>query len=128
MKKIFFLIYFIFLKFGLSFQCVPMFEYRIENNKLMFGSKIVEKADIETFEQLDVNFGKDKNHIYYKGKKVKNLDSKTFSVLQQVKYEGYCDKNSPYTSLKVLLIEEFTDINGVYWREDFIKKGILKLE
>ncbi len=59
MKKIFFLIYFIFLKFGLSFQCVPMFEYRIENNKLMFGSKIVEKADIETFEQLDVNFGED---------------------------------------------------------------------
>ena len=77
----------------------------------------VKEADYESFEKISVLFGKDKNHVYYAGKKIIGIDPKTLKVISL--YEV------PYNKSKE--ISKFKDKNGEYTIDD-IREGKLKLE
>ena len=82
----------IFFQLGIS--CCSASEYKIENGKIFWKQDLKVKqelkdVDLETFEDLDgsvklnAHFAKDKNNIYYQGKVIKELDSKTFEVVKR---------------------------------------------
>ena len=85
---------------------------------------MINKVDIKTFQDLDGFFGADNNYIYYKGKKVNNIDVKTFEIVSWNEL-----KPDPIwgTGCQTSYITEFKDKNGTYKLED-IQNGKLKLE
>lgn len=73
-------------------------EYKIIENEVLYispstirDSKLtgvkVEKVDIKTFESLDNSYAKDKNNIYYEGKKLRKADVETFSAYYGARLE-----------------------------------------
>lgn len=61
--------------------------YAIADEKLYFGDTVlVENVDLETFtiphSELIGNLGKDKNHVFFKGKIIPNADPETFKILE----------------------------------------------
>ena len=58
------------------------------------GYKILLKnADADSFEELEVGYGKDKKNVYLKGKLIKNADPETFEIIDFVNENSYGDKN-----------------------------------
>ncbi|ERK55237.1 DKNYY domain-containing protein [Leptotrichia sp. oral taxon 879] len=53
----------------------------------------IENVDLKTFKDLDYNFAKDKNNIYYKNKKLNGIDAKTF---EKISSNIVKDKNGLY--------------------------------
>ena len=86
-----------------------------------FKCSKMEEADKETFEILSLEYAKDKNNIYYQGKVIKELDSKTFEVVKR----NIPTKGDPRGDC-VNYIKIFNDKNGIYQLED-IQKGVLEL-
>ena len=119
---------FIFFQFGFSLSCF-FSHYELKDNTAIYNGlneKVTMKnVNIETFKDLDGNFGKDKNHIYYTGKILKNIDTKTFEVVS--KYIPIPDDPVWGIGCQTSYITEFKDKNGVYKLED-IQSGKLKLE
>lgn len=74
----------------------------IVNNVLINKGIILPEIDVETFEVLDYNFLKDKNGIYYDGKKIIGAD---------------------YSSFKTLSEEYSTDGKHVYFKEAILKEA-----
>ena len=86
----------------------------------------MEKVDFETFKELDKNLGKDKNHVYYEGKIIKDIDTETFEIISW--YEPKPIEGSPWgLGCQYRYIEKFKDKNGTYELKD-IRNGKLKLE
>ncbi len=85
----------------------------------------MKNVNIETFKDLDGNFGKDKNHIYYTGKILKKIDAKTFEIVSN--YIPIPDDPVWGIGCQTSYITEFKDKNGTYKLED-IQSGKLKLE
>ena len=118
----------VFFQFGFSLSCFfPHYEVKGDtvmfnggSNKVMMGN-----VDIETFKDLDGIFGKDKNHVYYVGKILKNIDTKTFEIVS--KYIPIPDDPVWGIGCQTSYITEFKDRNGTYKLED-IQNGKLKLE
>ena len=118
----------VFFQLGFSLKCFfPSYVFKdkavIYNG--LDGKVTMENVDIETFEDLDGYFGKDKNHIYFDGKILKNIDVKTFEVTS-----NYIPiANDPIWGIgcQTSYITEFKDKNGIYELED-IRSGKLKLE
>lgn len=54
----------------------------------------IENADLKTFKDLDYNFAKDKNNIYYKNKKLDGIDAASFEKIGGNYYKD--DKNLYY--------------------------------
>ena len=51
-------------------------------------NQILKKTDFKTFVSLDQRgFGKDKNHVYFRGKIMTDIDAKTFEVTSMM-YEN----------------------------------------
>ena len=120
----------IFFQLGIS--CCSASEYKIENGKIFWKQDLKVKqelkdVDLKTFEDLDgsvklnAHFAKDKNNIYYQGKVIKELDSKTFEVVKR----NIPTKGDPRGDC-VNYIKIFKDKNGIYQLED-IQKGVLEL-
>ena len=113
---------FMFFQFGFSLSCFFP-HYSFAEKKVTYiglGEKIdVDKADIETFKDLDGAFGIDKNNVYYLGKVLKKIDRQTFEVT--ARYIPV--PNDPVWGIgcQTSYITEFKDKNGVYKLED-IKK------
>lgn len=82
-------------------------------------------GDESSYKNLDDSFGIDKNHIYYQGKIIKNIDFETFEIvlwnmeLPHPVWGNTCQRSS--------YIKKFKDKNGEYTIED-ISNGKLKLE
>ncbi len=128
-KKLLILIgIFAFFQFGLSLSCARILHYYEEKDgKIIYVGEdqlVINKADIKTFQDLDGFFGADNNYIYYKGKKVNNIDVKTFEIVSWNEL-----KPDPIwgTGCQTSYITEFKDKNGTYKLED-IQNGKLKLE
>ena len=118
----------IFFQLGFSLSCF-FSHYELKDNTAIYNGlneKVtMENVDIETFEDLDGYFGKDKNHIYYDGKILKNIDVKTFEVIS--KYLPIANDPIWGIGCQTSYITEFKDKNGIYKLED-IQSGKLKLE
>ena len=82
----------------------------------------MDEVDIKTFEALDSFLGRDKNYVYYAGKRLRNIDIKTFGKVSW--YGSYAD---PDIDCGPIYIWSFEDKNGYYNLED-IQTGKLKLE
>lgn len=85
----------IFFQFGFSLDCLYR-GYQKENNKVYYKyhkEKIeVEEADYNTFEVIfsepAMHFSllaKDKNNLYYQGKKLEGIDSDSFIMIKEIK-------------------------------------------
>ena len=120
----------IFFQLGIS--CCSASEYKIENGKIFWKQDLkiereLKNVDLKTFENLDesvelnAHFAKDKNHVYYQGKIIKEIDSKTFEVVKR----NIPTKEDPRGDC-INYIKIFKDKNGVYQIED-IRKGVLEL-
>ena len=114
----------VFFQFGFSSNCVSP-NYELKDKTIIYNNGVekvtMRNVDAETFEHLDGYFGRDKNHVYYIGKILGNIDVKTFETV---------DKVTPSLSKKECpssLIMEFKDKNGTYGLSD-IWSGELKLE
>lgn len=92
MKKVIILLgVFVFFQFGFSLSCMYR-GYEIEDNKVYYykgRDKIkLDKADFKTFEVIkSVNYSilaKDKNNVYYDGKLLENVSSKTFLIIEEI--------------------------------------------
>ena len=89
----------------------------------------IENADLKTFKDLDYNFAKDKNNIYYKNKKLDGIDAASFEKLE---FNFIKDKNRLYkidedeekNEIKLIPINEkvnlenFEEIGGNYYKDD----------
>lgn len=80
----------------------------------------MDKVDVKTFEFFDGFFGRDNNYVYYAGKRLNNIDPKTFEVGS---WNGWTANDEEYGPL---YIRSFKDKNGWYNLED-IQNGKLKL-
>ena len=118
----------VFFQLGFSLSCF-FSHYELKDKTVIYNGldeKVTMKnVDIETFKDLDGNFGKDKNHIYYTGKILKNIDTKTFEIVS--KYIPIPDDPVWGIGCQTSYITEFKDKNGIYKLED-IQSGKLKLE
>ncbi|WP_367178982.1 DKNYY domain-containing protein [Flavobacterium sp.] len=99
-------ILFLVLLFLLLTSCTR--GYKVEGGKVYYeywnegsgqGKLLIKEADAKTFEELNfdfehnLEFGKDKNHLFIDGEVIKNIDPKTFRFI------GHCifrDKDSAY--------------------------------
>ena len=89
----------------------------------------IENADLKTFKDLDYNFAKDKNNIYYKNKKLDGIDAASF---EKIEFNFIKDKNGLYKidedeekkEIKLIPINEkvnlenFEEIGGNYYKDD----------
>ena len=89
----------------------------------------IENADLKTFKDLDYNFAKDKNNIYYKNKKLDGIDAASF---EKIEFNFIKDKNGLYkidedeekNEIKLIPINEkvnlenFEEIGGNYYKDD----------
>ena len=89
----------------------------------------IENADLKTFKDLDYNFAKDKNNIYYKNKKLDGIDAASF---EKIEFNFIKDKNRLYkidedeekNEIKLIPINEkvnlenFEEIGGNYYKDD----------
>ena len=98
----------VFFHFGYAISCVEK----------IYG-------DEASYKNLDGRFGIDKNHIYYHGKIIKNIDFETFEIVSW--HMELPDPIWGYTCQSSSYIKKFKDKNGEYTIED-INNGKLKLE
>lgn len=89
----------------------------------------IENADLKTFKDLDYNFAKDKNNIYYKNKKLDGIDAASF---EKIEFNFIKDKNGLYkidedeekNEIKLIPLNEkvnlenFEEIGGNYYKDD----------
>lgn len=89
----------------------------------------IESADLKTFKDLDYNFAKDKNNIYYKNKKLDGIDAASF---EKIEFNFIKDKNRLYkidedeekNEIKLIPLNEkvnlenFEEIGGNYYKDD----------
>ena len=89
----------------------------------------IENADLKTFKDLDYNFAKDKNNIYYKNKKLDGIDAASF---EKIEFNFIKDKNRLYkidedeekNEIKLIPLNEkvnlenFEEIGGNYYKDD----------
>ena len=89
----------------------------------------IENADLKTFKDLDYNFAKDKNNIYYKNKKLDGIDAASF---EKIEFNFIKDKNGLYkidedeekNEIKLIPLNEkvnlenFKEIGGNYYKDD----------
>ena len=128
---------FVFFQFGFSTSC-NFSGYEKRDNKIFyyegiwFGKpkndewKEIKKTDFKTFVSLDQRgFGKDKNHVYFRGKFMTDIDAKTFEVTSMM-YENEL-KNTTAEHCFSPYVVEFKDKNGTYLADD-VWAGIYKLE
>ncbi|MBP9478728.1 MAG: DKNYY domain-containing protein [Sebaldella sp.] len=102
----------------------------VEKQKVIYykskdTGEIVKIKDYKTFVIIDQNFAKDKKKVYYQGKVVKNLDSKTFQETVIETIEPAPNLNGTYSQSSRIWL--FKDKNGTYSLED-IQNGKLELE
>ena len=45
-------------------------DYVIKNNKVYFQEKIIKGADAKTFKEINYEYSKDKNGVFYKGERM----------------------------------------------------------
>ena len=45
-------------------------DYSIKNNKVDFQEKIIKGADAKTFKEINYEYSKDKNGVFYKGERM----------------------------------------------------------
>ena len=112
---------FMMFQFGFSLSCSMPRGYEIKENDILYSGISVKGVDKSSFKKLDINLAKDKNNIYYQGKVIKELDSKTFEVVKR----NIPTKGDPRGDC-VNYIKIFKDKNGIYQLED-IQKGVLEL-
>lgn len=113
--------FFIFFQLGFSLRCFFP-HYRIEGRTVKYTGRerlSVDKADVETFKDLDGVFGIDKNHVYYEGKILKNIDVKTFEITER--YKVVADDPIWGIGCQTPYIIKFKDKNGEYKLEDISK-------
>ena len=130
MKKKLIILVGLFMMFQFVYSvCIGSY-YIVVDGKLRYTgagqNRVVKNVDIETFEDLDWAFAKDKNRVYYLGQNIKNIDAKTFQVIHEYKpIPEFID--SPVPTCGPLNIEKFKDKNGTYELKD-IQNGKLQLE
>ena len=90
----------------------------------VYGTKtiILKDADIKTFEFVTDLYGKDKNYVFWNGKKLKNANPKTWKLLDGNAYSvddknAYCG-NELIKDVDVKTFEVFTDKNGGHYARD----------
>ena len=95
------------------------------NNKIYLNDTIVKGTDANTFEAIWYDWQKDKNHYYYEGKVVTEIDYKTFKILSvndhyskdknHVFYENKIINGAdPKTFYRVEKTEQWKDKNNCY--------------
>ncbi len=96
MKKISKIVFFIVCSVNIYAQT-----YVVDDKTVYYYDMVITDADATSFDVLYKNqyFSKDKNNIYYKGKKT-NYDSKTFEIHKIGRYnlDYFSDKNDIYIS------------------------------
>ena len=98
------------------------FGYAISCQKIVYHKTY---GDESSYKNLDDSFGIDKNHVYYRGKILKNIDLETFKIIlwnserPHPVWGNTCQRSS--------YITKFKDKNGEYTIED-INSGKLELE
>jgi hypothetical protein len=120
---------FMMFQFTYSLSCVRSYYIVVDGTLKYTGAgqnRVVKNVDIETFEDLDWAFAKDKNRVYYLGQNIKNIDAKTFEVIREYKPPTIILK-SPKPTCGPPNIEKFKDKNGTYELKD-IQNGKLQLE
>ena len=92
-KKIYFIII-VFLTF-IAYANFANATYEVKNDGVYYYEHKLTTADLGTFQQLDVYWAKDKNHVYNKWQVVIGADASAFEVIN---YELGKDKNNVYWS------------------------------
>ncbi len=94
--------------------------YRLENGKIVYHLTLTEDgvpsaqvtptdADPKTFHELTHYYAKDSNNVYYEGKKLSDVDSKTFKLHSQSGFAS--DMNQVYYEEKVI-----TGLNPTFFK------------
>ena len=78
-----------------------------DKNSIYYAGKKIKGVDISTFRKLNVNYYRDKNNIYSRGKVIKGVDIKTFELLNDPQEED----------------SYFKDKNNIYFYGRKIKKS-----
>lgn len=88
--------------------------YGKDKNNIYYGEKIIENADLKTFEiiknsskYIKSQYAYDKNTVYFYGKEIKGSDPKTFEVLDPVLAKDKKDFYLNGVKLNVVDIDTF---------------------
>ena len=128
-KKLFMLVGFIVLsQFIFSIRCFIPHYSRNDKNEIFYktsvnGEKILKNVDLNTFKNIDSNFAIDKNHLYFTGEVLNDIDVETFEVVEWWRPEFDPVWGNVCNPSKVL---KFKDKNGIYNIED-VKQMLLEL-
>ena len=88
-------------------------------------TKEIKKADIKTFSMLDRRgLAKDKNHLYYRGEIVKNIDGSTVEIVSKQNENTLAGTTAEHCFNPY--VEEIKDKNGTYLIRD-ISAGMYEL-
>lgn len=110
--------------------------YKIEKDKVFYvvqttfaaehggqGYKtLVKNADADSFEELEVGYGKDKNNVFLDGYLIKNADPKTFEIIDFKNENSYGEKN--YSKDKKFVFFNGNQIEGANAKSFQILKEI----
>ena len=73
--------------------------FRKKGNSIYFEDSLMKDVDSKSFEVIDWEWEKDKNHYYYQGKCINEIDKETFIILD---YHYSKDKNNVYYEDKII--------------------------
>jgi ribosomal protein S24E len=79
------------IPFNLSKATILNDFYTIADSKVFFCFEEIEGADAESFVVVRENLGKDKSHVYFKGKIVLGADSETFRLFEDNEFYEQMD-------------------------------------
>ena len=83
----------VFTVFQFVFSYNYVLGYEIKNKKMYYYGRLIKEVDIKTFKVLDEYYSMDRNNIFFEEKKIKGVDLKTFEILND---EFSKDKNTAY--------------------------------
>ena len=110
----------IYIQTSYDSACRDTYELYAENNgkRYHFGEVYNGKEyDVKTFISYDYHYSKDKNYVYYYGKKLDNVDSKSF-ILYDSDY--FADKYRVYNNRQVIKgsdVDTFVIIDSYYSKD-----------
>ncbi len=96
---------YVFDAFTESFEVLPYKYYSRDNFNIYYKNRIIENADMLTFNPEGKDYAKDKANIFFKNKKLKGADINTFRVFEDDENFDARDSENYYLKGKKVRIE-----------------------